>query len=249
MSEKKQQITALPLLHKNARHQDILILDRLNKELEDGRDQIAALNKELDQRFTEVATLTRLLLEKDQDLDQLSSDLNDKNHQLKQLSDQYLSQTADFNAKQSEIDKLADSIEFKNIQNDDLAIKIKILQNLSSDLQIALDNKNQQTEVLQIALDDKIQQIEALQNLRIALSATIELKNQAFDDISSQAATKDVNLESLSLHQAQVEDELLSRDSEIAYLKNELHSVYTSTSWQVTAPLRYIKRLIGFTAQ
>jgi chromosome segregation ATPase len=217
MSEKKQQITAPPILHKNTGYQDTLALDRLNKELEEARDQVAALNKELDQRFTEIATLTRLLLDKDQYLDQLSNDLNNKNDQLNQLiakTDEHLSQIAGFTAQLADIDRLTDSIELKNTQNNDLISKIEFLQISSSDLQIALDDKNRQ--------------IEALQNLRDTLTATLELKNQAFDELSGQ---------------------LTARDAEVAYLKSELGAIYQSTSWRVTTPLRYIKKLLRFTAQ
>lgn len=151
MSEKKQQKTAPPLLHKNIGNQDVLTMDKMHKELEDSRDQVAALSNELDQRFAEIAILTRLLLEKDQHSDQLLTDSNEKN-----------------------------------------------------------------------------QQIETLQSLRDSLTIALELKSHAHDDL-------------LSL--------MTIRDAEIARLRNELCSFSESTSWRVTAPFRYIKKIMGFSAR
>ncbi|OZY87674.1 hypothetical protein CBP51_12130 [Cellvibrio mixtus] len=230
MTEKNQQFTT-PSLDYRQEDQDTLAFGTLSKELEDCQDQIKALNTELDQRFTEIATLTRLLLEKEDYSDQLLNDINHKNEQINQLS----SEVTNLAAQLAEADKLTDSIEFKNIHDNDLSSKIKFLQNASSNFNATLNDKNQQ--------------IEALQRLRDTLTTTLELKNQAHDDLLNQLAMKDVNIESLCLHLGQVEGDLTSRDAEITHFKNELHAIYDSTSWRATAPLRYVKKLLGLTKQ
>src|SRR5690606_1045717 len=112
MSEKNQQKSAPHLSHKNIGQQDALTMDRLNKELEDSRDQVAALNQELDQRFSEIAILTRLLLEKDQHSDQLLRNINEKNQQIEAL--------------QSLRDTLTTELELKSLANDDLLSLVAI---------------------------------------------------------------------------------------------------------------------------
>lgn len=228
MTEKNQQFTT-PSLDYRQDDQDTLAFGTLSKELEDCQDQIKALNTELDQRFSEIATLTRLLLEKEQFSDQLLNDISHKNEQIHQLS----GEVTKLAAQLAEADKLAGLIEFKNVHNSDLSSKIKFLQDSSNNFNAALNDKNQQ--------------IEALQSLRDTLTTTLELKNQAYDDLLNQLAMKDANIESLCLHLGQVEGDLTSRDSEIVHFKNELRAIYGSTSWRATAPLRYVKKLLGLT--
>lgn len=208
MIEKEESVIASPFL--DQQDSGALAMAQLNKELEDCRDQLNIRDKELAERFDEIATLTRLLLESDQSIAEITAQADD-----------YHSKASNFSEQLSEITTLVNDVEFEDDLGDNLLIKIEFLCRLNRTLDTLLIDKNQQ--------------VEALQNLQTTLQATLELRNQTLNELSTQIEAKDSHLETLLVQNA--------------LLKDELDAAYKSISWRVTAPLRFIKKLLRSTAQ
>lgn len=198
---------------------------------------------EKDQQFTEPQILPHHKTNLDTLAFEASSieldDCQDKIEELNKELDQRFTEIAVITRllleKDQYSDQLNELIELKNIQNAELSSKIEFLEN--------------STRALNAALNEKSQQIGALHALRDTLITTFELKSHAYDDLLSQMEIKAANIRSVSVNLSQAEAHLASRDAEITHLQSKLSEIYGSTSWRVTAPLRYVKKLLGFIAQ
>jgi len=102
----------------------------------------------------------------------------------------------------------------------------------------ALAERNKGLAALQQALSERDAQATALDQALAERNKELAALQQALTERDAQATALDQAL-------AERNKELTERDTQATALKSTLSALYASTSWRSTAPLRFVKRLLG----
>lgn len=248
MSEKsKPQIAAPPSDEKleaktlpdasSSETEETQSIEKLTKELDQTGHEIQLLRNELNLRFSEIATLTKLLLDKD--------DENAANQKriAQEIESRYLDEV---NKKNSYVAELENSLQIKdsqiNFNKSALQEKDTILERLQCIINISEKNIN--------ALNDELVSSRRInEDLAKQFNEANIVSNKALSDleaVNGLLATL-TNEKNEKMKQIDILTRAsLAKQSEIDALKTHINAIHNSTSWKVTRPLRFIKKLIRF---
>jgi len=185
-------------------------------------DQVAGLNQALTARDRQIAELSQAVVDRGHQVAELSQAVIDHGHQVTGLRRAVVArddQIADLNQAMAERDRQIAELSQAMADRDHQVVGLS---------QAVTDYGNQVTELSQ-ALTDRDHQVVGLSQAVTDYGRQVAALNQAL-------AERDGRI--VGLNQA-----LAERDGQIANLNYQIAELLNSTSWRITAGLRWIKRL------
>ncbi|MFT3929004.1 MAG: glycoside hydrolase family 99-like domain-containing protein [Spongiibacteraceae bacterium] len=205
-----------------------------------GQQEIVQLQEILNERERVSQELNRVIAEQKAQIAKLAIQLTEHVATIEGLQSVHATQVKDFHAQANELDE-----QVQQLRQSNLSSQKKILQ-----LQEIINEREGASQELNRVIAEKNSGIDSLTaKLAESASAIQELQraNASHEEAAQELASTLTERDSLIDHLRSIE---IQRDAEIAQLQlsivqfeKNLNLVYASKSWQLTRPLRAIRRL------
>jgi glycosyltransferase involved in cell wall biosynthesis len=263
-SKYDDQITGLDLTV-TERNREIAFL---NQTVIERNDQVEILSHTLSERDGQLETLNQSLLERDSQITNLSQDNKSRDDLIQRLDAELAHLREELTASQravkeheSKVDQLQAEIKERDEYVQRLESDSAGLQEQCTALQVTITERNAAVAHLQGSIKEKnehIQQKDAeLAGLRKEFTASQQAVKEHESKIShleTRIKEKDEHIHQLNADVGRLRDEAGSLRTHVENYRLERESIFDSTSWKLTAPLRWVsvnarnfKRNIGAT--
>ncbi len=93
-------------------------------------------------------------------------------------------------------------------------------------------------------IENKNQELKQKNNECLNLNKEVESKNQNIQNLNKEVESKNQNIQNLNKEVESKNQNIQNLNKHIEVLKEELTLVYTSKSWQITRPIRKLKKIL-----